>query len=154
MARPDLGRDATLIFVPYRDDRQALSLAVADLERENAELKEQIDQLQSDAAAAREQDRDDRKKSANRGCVLCGGSLLPIAIFAGDNRKPVPLSMSTLRFGNPGGGFTRSAPVKAKVCSSCGFIHHFIDIEKTGPDITRELKLDTDVEFVDEPDDG
>ena len=138
--------------MPYRDDRAALALAVADLERENADLKKQVKQLEKSAKARRAQDHEKRKESANRGCLLCGGSLLPVAIFAGSERKPTPLSMSTLRFGSPQGGFTRSAPVKAKVCSSCGFIHHFIDIAP-GADITRELQLDSDVEFVDDDDD-
>ena len=133
----------------YRDDRAALALAVSDLERENADLKKQVKQLEDSAKAQRAEDHEKRKQAANRGCLLCGGSLLPVAIFAGQDRKPIPLSMSTLRFGSPQGGFTRSAPVKAKVCSSCGYIHHFIDIA-TGRDITRELQLDTDIEFLDE----
>ena len=36
--------------------------------------------------------------------------------------------MSTMRFGLPGGGFTHSAPVQARACSSCGYIHHFVDM--------------------------
>lgn len=136
--------------MPYRDDREALALAVADLERENAELKDQVDQLEKAAKVKREEARVKQKESAQRGCLLCGGSLLPVAVFAGIDRKPIPLSMSTLRFGSPDGGFTRSAPVKAKVCSSCGYIHHFIDIS-TGADITRELRLEAgDIEFVEE----
>jgi hypothetical protein len=53
-----------------------------------------------------------------------------VALFAGrDLKNPIPLVLSTARFGDPGGGFSRSAPLKSKVCSSCGFIHSFIDIE-------------------------
>lgn len=64
-----------------------------------------------------------------RECTVCGGALLPVAVFAGRNdRSPLPLRMSTIRFVNPAGGFTHSAPILAKACSSCGFIHHFIDM--------------------------
>jgi hypothetical protein len=127
-------------LVVYRDDRAALSIAVAELERENEELKQEVRQLQKEAERARAQAHEDRKEGAQRGCLLCGGSLLPVAIFAGEDRRPIPLSISTLRFGSPDGGFTRSASLKAKVCSSCGFIHHFIDIAP-GADITRELRI-------------
>jgi hypothetical protein len=43
--------------VVYRDDRQALSLQVAELERENAELREQVESLQEDAKRQRDEDR-------------------------------------------------------------------------------------------------
>ena len=46
--------------------------------------------------------------------------------------QPLPLSMSTLRFTSPAGGFTHAAPVHSLACSSCGFIHNFIDI-RPGP---------------------
>lgn len=116
----------------YRDDRQALSLQVAELERENAELREQIEALHEEARRMRDEERESRHRAgAERGCVVCGGSLLPVALFAGRNlRAPIPISLSTLRFGAPEGGFTRSAPVKAKVCSSCGYVHAFIEIDK------------------------
>ncbi len=66
-----------------------------------------------------------------RKCTVCGGALLPVAVFAGRNdRSPLPLRMSTMRFVNPAGGFTHSAPILAKACSSCGFIHHFIDMRE------------------------
>jgi len=121
-------------LVVYRDDRQALTLQVAELERENAELREQVESLQEDAKRQRDEDRETRHRSSNeRGCVMCGGSLLPVALFAGRNlRSPIPISLSTLRFGAPEGGFTRSAPVKAKVCASCGYVHAFIDIDAEG----------------------
>ncbi len=118
----------------YRDDRQALSLQVAALEHENERLREQVEQLEGDAKRTRDEDRALRQKTGTaRDCVMCGGSLLPVAVFAGrDLRAPIPIALSTLRFGDPDGGFTRSAPVKAKVCSSCGFIHCFIDIGEGG----------------------
>ena len=113
----------------YRDDRQALSLQVADLERENEELREEVAQLKAKAKKERSQEREDRRVRAFQNCVICGGQLLPVAVFAGrDHSKPIPLSMSTARFGAPDGGFNRSAPLKSKVCSSCGFIQSFIDI--------------------------
>jgi hypothetical protein len=120
--------------VVYRDDRQALSLQVAELERENVELREQIEQLQDNARRARSEERETRHRAGvERGCVMCGGSLLPVALFAGrDLAAPLPISLSTMRFGAPQGGFTRAAPVKAKVCSSCGYIHAFIDIGAEG----------------------
>jgi hypothetical protein len=76
-------------------------------------------------------------------CPACGGSLLPAAVFAGNNnRNPVPLRMSTLRFGNPAGGFTSSAPIQAKVCGSCGFIHHYIDLDSAAAEpVTQEIPL-------------
>jgi hypothetical protein len=122
--------------VVYRDDRQALSLQVAELERGNAELRERVESLQEDAKRQRDEDRETRHRAGSeRGCVMCGGSLLPVALFAGRNlRSPIPISLSTLRFGAPEGGFTRSAPVKAKVCSSCGYVHAFIDIDAENAD--------------------
>lgn len=114
----------------YRDDRQALSLQVAALEQENERLRDQVEQLEGETKRLRDEERAERLKTGTgRDCVMCGGSLLPVALFAGRNlRSPIPIALSTLRFGDPDGGFTRYAPVKAKVCSSCGFIHSFIDI--------------------------
>lgn len=122
----------------YRDDRQALSLQVAELERENLELREQIEHLEEEARRARDEDRQTRHRtSVERGCVMCGGSLLPVALFAGRNpTAPIPISLSTLRFGAPQGGFTRAAPVKAKVCASCGYVHAFIDIGAEGDPVS------------------
>ena len=121
--------DATLVVVAYRDDHQALSLQVAELERENEELRHELDTMKTDARRLRDAQHEERRAGAFRGCALCGGSLLPVAVFAGQNhRSPMPLNASTLRFGDPSGGFTGSAPIKSKVCSSCGFIHQFIDI--------------------------
>ncbi|MEM9452705.1 MAG: hypothetical protein AAGF11_00910 [Myxococcota bacterium] len=120
----------------YRDDRQALELQLAELERENEELRDQLQDARAKAIAARAEDRDRRHESAMRKCTVCGGALLPVAVFAGRNdRSPLPLRMSTLRFVNPTGGFTHSAPILAKACSSCGFIHHFIDMrDREGTD--------------------
>ena len=64
---------------------------------------------------------------------MCGGTLHAVAVFAGKHNSPVALQVSTSRFGDPGGGFTHSTPVKAMACSSCGFIHNYIDIEKADP---------------------
>jgi len=116
--------------VVYRDDRQAMSLQIADLERENERLREENETLRDDAKRLRDEGREVRKRESKEGgCVACGGSLLPVALFAGRNlRSPIPISISTMRFGDPEGGFTRSAPVKANVCSSCGYVHCFIDI--------------------------
>lgn len=114
--------------VAYRDDRHALSLQVADLERENEALREQVATLEEQARQAREADREQRRAGALKKCAVCGGSLLPVALFAGRDRNPIPLSLSTSRFTDPEGGFTRSAPVKSMVCSACGFIHSFMDI--------------------------
>lgn len=132
----------------YRDDRQALSLQVAELERENAQLREQVDTLQDDARRQRDEDREIRHRTGSeRGCVVCGGSLLPVALFAGrDLRSPIPISLSTLRFGAPEGGFTRSAQVKAKVCSSCGYVHAFIDIDADSDGVESVVPRDEEPE--------
>lgn len=113
----------------YRDDRQALELQLVELERQNEALREELGQERAKARAARAEDRERRHMSTGRECTVCGGALLPVAVFAGRNdRSPLPLRMSTLRFVNPSGGFTHSAPILAKACTSCGFIHHFIDM--------------------------
>jgi hypothetical protein len=117
----------------YRDDRQALALLVAQLERENAELREKV----GDAGVrydrlAHERHETRRKSAAGGGCALCGGHLLPVAVVAGhDPRNPLPLKMSTMRFVSPEGGFTHSAPIRSLACASCGFIHNFISMEAT-----------------------
>jgi hypothetical protein len=119
--------------VGYRDDREAMALQLRELERENARLREQLDGAEQRARAAQEDRHEVRRSGAHRACVMCGGTLLPVAIFAGhDTRAPLPLSMSTLRFGSPDGGFTHAAPVRSAACASCGFIHNFIDIRPGG----------------------
>ncbi len=118
----------------YRDDRQALELQLTELQRRNEELEEQLSEQRAKARAARAEDRERRHGESMKQCTVCGGALLPVAVFAGHNdRSPLPLRMSTIRFVNPSGGFTHSAPILAKACSSCGFIHHFIDLAKTAP---------------------
>ncbi len=115
--------------VAYRDDRQALELELIELERQNAALREELGQERAKARAERADERERRHTSAGRECTVCGGALLPVAVFAGRNdRAPLPLRMSTLRFVNPSGGFTHAAGILAKACTSCGFIHHFIDM--------------------------
>lgn len=116
----------------YRDDRQALSLQVADLERENAELKSELEELRDDAKRDREVQREKAKRNSRHGCVMCGGRMHAVAVFSGRHGAPKPLQMSTPRFAAASGGFSRSTPIKAMACSSCGFIHHYIEIE--GPD--------------------
>jgi hypothetical protein len=116
--------------VAYRDEQQALWIQVAELERENDQLREALERAAKRYRSWREEQHAQRKDGARKDCIMCGGTLLPVAVFAGhDTRSPIPLSMSTLRFGLPDGGFTHSAPVRFMACSSCGFIHNFIDIE-------------------------
>ena len=131
------------LLVAYRDDRQALSLQVADLERENAELKSELAELRDDAKRDREVKRDRAKRDSRHGCVMCSGRLHAVAVFSGRHNAPKPLQMSTSRFSDPSGGFSRSTPIKAMACSSCGFIHHYIDRE--GPDKALVTGHDEDV---------
>lgn len=123
----------------YRDEREALELQVSDLERQNEELRQQLSEQRDTNRVARTEDRNRRRDSALRECTVCGGALLPVAVFAGHNdRAPVPLRMSTMRFVNPhGSGFTSAAPILAKACSSCGFIHHFIDIRSADDELEK-----------------
>jgi hypothetical protein len=129
--------------VAYRDDRQALELRVAELEHDNEKLRRELEGAKAKLADERAQSRERRRASSAGVCPACGGSLLPAAVFAGsNNRNPVPLRMSTLRFGDPAGGFTNSAPIQAKVCGSCGFIHHYIDLASAAADpVTQEIPL-------------
>ncbi|MCH9687258.1 MAG: hypothetical protein K0V04_37840 [Deltaproteobacteria bacterium] len=123
----------------YRDDRQALQLQVSELERQNEELRDQLTEARAQARDARAEDRDRRHDSALRTCTVCGGALLPVAVFAGHNdRSPLPLRMSTMRFVAASGGFTQAAAIQAKACTSCGFIHQFIDMPETREDGHRE----------------
>jgi len=115
--------------VTYRDDRQALALEIAELERENHRLREQLEDAERKYTDAVEEGHQTRARGSRHNCVMCGGSLLPVAVFAGhDIRAPLPLSMSTLRFGSPQGGFTHAAPIRSLACASCGYIHNFIDM--------------------------
>jgi len=116
----------------YRDDRDAMAMQIAELERDNARLREALGQAE-DRARNVQDERHEQRRSAHKACVMCRGTLLPVAIFAGhDTRQPLPLSMSTLRFTSPTGGFTHAAPVHSLACSSCGFIHNFIEISPKG----------------------
>jgi hypothetical protein len=117
------------MHMAYRDDRQALGLLVASLERENANLRQKLDDAGVRYQRLSDEQHEERREGARAGCTLCGGTLLPVAIVAGhDVRNPLPLKMSTLRFGSPDGGFTASAPVRSLACTSCGYIHNFIDM--------------------------
>lgn len=117
----------------YRDDRQALALQVAALERENERLKDELEESEDRFQREVEAGHEKRKRGTRTACALCGGNLLPVAVFAGhDMRAPLPLSMSTIRFGDPNGGFTHAAPVRAYACSSCGHLEHFIDMDSVG----------------------
>ena len=116
----------------YRDDRDAMAMQIAELERDNIRLREALGHAE-DRARDVQDERHEQRRSAHKACVMCGGTLLPVAIFAGhDTRQPLPLSMSTLRFTSPAGGFTHAAPVHSLACSSCGFIHNFIDVSPKG----------------------
>ena len=129
----------------YRDDRDALVLELDHLQRENQKLKDQLDEANErfrQLAQTRHEQR--RVEAARRGCALCGGSLLPVAMFAGhDIGAPLPLSLSTMRFGNPRGGFTHAAAVHSMACASCGFIHNFIDIARAEAGV-RAVTADVD----------
>lgn len=115
----------------YRDDRQALALELAALERENADLREQLKEAQARYDSLNDEQHEARRDGSRTHCVNCGGSLLPVAVFAGhDVSSPLPLKMSTIRFGSPAGGFTAAAPIRSMACSSCGFIHSFIDMDE------------------------
>jgi hypothetical protein len=141
--------------VAYRDDRQALELQVAQLERQNEKLRDELDAVQARFKEERARGRQRKQTRARGVCPSCGGSLLPAAVFAGSAEKnPVQLRMSTLRFGSPHGGFTHSAPVQAKVCGTCGFIHHYIDLgTEAGDRVTQEIPPGALVEDDDDEDD-
>ncbi|NVB39465.1 hypothetical protein G6O69_16605 [Pseudenhygromyxa sp. WMMC2535] len=113
----------------YRDEQQALLLEVKILERENQRLREALEASEDRFKSALREEFEARRKNVRMSCVMCQGNLLPVAIVAGhDVRNPLPLKMSTLRFGSPDGGFTASAPVRSYACTSCGYIHNFIDM--------------------------
>lgn len=115
----------------YRDDRYALELTVAQLEAENDHLKNSLERAREQLQEVLENRDEQRRGKAREACVLCGGHLLPVAIFAGhDSSSPIPINMSTLRFSRPAGGFTHSAPIQSMACSSCGFIYNFVKMDK------------------------
>lgn len=106
-----------------------MALEIAELERQNGELRDRLAEAEQRYTDAVEEGHQTRAKGSRHHCVMCGGSLLPVAVFAGhDIRAPLPLSMSTLRFGSPQGGFTHAAPIRSLACASCGYIHNFIDM--------------------------
>ena len=114
----------------YRDDRQALELALNELQRENEDLREQLRQAGDRYRKMLREAHEGRKEGSRTSCIMCGGSLLPVAVFAGhDIAAPMPLQMSTLRFGSPNGGFTHAAPVRSMACASCGYLHTFIEMD-------------------------
>jgi hypothetical protein len=128
--------------VSYRDDRQALALQLAALEQENERLKSELDDAEGRYRRERDAGHEQRRQGARDICALCGGSMLPVAVFAGhDMRAPLPLSMSTIRFGDPAGGFTHAAPVRAYACSSCGHLQQFIDMDEVSEAPDAELAL-------------
>lgn len=107
-------------------------LEVMELERENERLRGALAEAQERFHELLTQQYEDRRKTLRMSCVMCSGNLLPVAIVAGhDVRNPLPLKMSTLRFGSPEGGFTASAPVRSYACGTCGYIHNFIDMDQT-----------------------
>ena len=113
----------------YRDEQQALLLEVDTLERENQRLRAALHEAEERYGALLTEQYEARRKAVRKTCVMCSGNLHPVAIVAGhDVRNPLPLKMSTLRFGSPTGGFTASAPVRSYACGTCGYIHNFIDM--------------------------
>lgn len=115
--------------VAYRDEQQALLLEVKSLKQENERLREALEHEHERYRELVDEQHEQRRKNVRMVCVQCRGNLLAVAIVAGhDIRNPLPLKMSTLRFGSPDGGFTASAPVRSYACSSCGYIHNFIDM--------------------------
>lgn len=122
----------------YRDDQQALLLEVGELRRENDRLRSELDRADERWRDLVHEQAEDRRKTLRMACVMCGSNLLPVAIVAGhDVRNPLPLKMSTMRFGSPAGGFTASAPVRSYACASCGYIHNFIDMDATTGQTTQ-----------------
>ncbi|PRP90328.1 hypothetical protein ENSA5_65750 [Enhygromyxa salina] len=116
--------------MPYRDEQQALLLEVANLEQENRRLQGALSEAEDRFKSLLSGEYEERRKTLRMSCVMCSGNLLPVAIVAGhDVRNPLPLKMSTLRFGSPEGGFTASAPVRSYACGTCGYIHSFIDMQ-------------------------
>ena len=104
-------------------------LEVTALEQQNHRLREALHESEERFNALLTHQYEERRKSVRKTCVMCSGNLLSVAIVAGhDVRNPLPLKMSTLRFGSPTGGFTASAPVRSYACGTCGYIHNFIDM--------------------------
>jgi hypothetical protein len=119
--------------VAYRDDRDALHLQLDALEGENGRLKKDLDELQERYDELVQRGHEIRRSQSRASCTMCGGSLLPVALFAGrDSRRPVPLQISTLRYGSPEGGFTHTGALHSLACSSCGYLHNFLAFNQAG----------------------
>jgi hypothetical protein len=118
----------------YRDELEAMRGEVDALHRENAALKRDLEAAEERYRKFVDASLDLRRKGSRTDCVRCGGSLQPIAVFAGhDITNPLPLQLSTLRFRAPTGGFTHSASVRHLACTTCGFIHSFMDMDAVQP---------------------
>ncbi len=138
----------------YRDDREALEYRVRELEQENRRLREALATEEDRRRAAVASRNAARTRKMRGSCAICGGTLLPVAMFAGnDVGSPLPLGISTLRFGDPRGGFTHFAPVHSLACTSCGFIHAFIDMGEARAQGDRP-EIDAGVEYPAEDEDG
>ncbi len=115
----------------YRDDRDALHSQVQSLEAENERLQADLEEARARLDAFVEKGHRLRRDESRIACIMCGGRLLPVALFAGKSpRHPVPLQVSTMRFGSPTGGFTGTAPFHTLACTSCGFLHNFLAFEE------------------------
>ena len=117
----------------YRDDRDALHLQLDALELENGRLQKELEDLQGRYDRLVQTGHEIRRSKSRVSCTMCGGNLLPVALFAGkDSRRPVPLQISTMRYGSPEGGFTHTAALHSLACASCGYIHSFLAFDQTG----------------------
>ena len=116
----------------YRNEEQALRLRVQELERENESLSDEVQKLARQLDTEQAEHRREQQRKARDGCALCGGTLHPVALFAGhDWRVPLPMHISTMRYQMPAGGFSHAACLQARACASCGFIHQFLEFTDT-----------------------
>ena len=117
----------------YRDDRDAVNQQLDALELENGRLRQDLGELQERYDQLVQRGHEIRRSKSRACCTMCGGNLLPVALFAvRDSRKPVPLQISTLRYGAPAGGFTHTGALHSLACASCGFIHSFLAFDQSG----------------------
>ncbi len=117
----------------YRDDRDATALQIAELERDNERLRERLSEALARAQAVEDERHERRRASSQEGCVMCGGALHPVAVFTGHSlQSPMRLHASTIRFAAKSGGFTHAAVVRSLACTSCGYIHSYIDMDGGG----------------------
>ena len=115
----------------YRDDREALHLQLNALESENGQLKKDLGELHERYEELVKNGHELRRIHSRTSCTMCGGSLLPVALFAGrDPRRPVPLQISTLRYRSPDGGFTHTGTLHSLACASCGSLHNFLAFDE------------------------